>query len=331
MELTEGATKDWNEIIRDENFTHLPTTTPIPTEGDTGGMPAPCSPTNPTGSNHSSQLTATTPIPTEGDTGGIPAPCLPINPTGSTHPSTTTQGTVHSEEERPQATSEAPPAEKQKPPPRTAWGSLAKSSNANQEAAQQKGRGKKSAPAKKKCKAKSSSQDYRKAWGALFKTNTRSIRSSRVSNEVLEADASSLGLFTRKDTLSPQAARNLSAQLNAAPQYKEEILPQRGRVLNEVNVIQISQFSATQTDFSRLRGCQWLTDNIIDMFLRRHVQEVIPCTHCFTTHFMGEMLEVEDSQVLYDYEKVQNWSNHIIGGLFNLKHLFVPVNINNQH
>ena len=102
-------------------------------------------------------------------------------------------------------------------------------------------------------------------------------------------------------------------------------------MLNEVNVIQISQFTATQTDFSRLRGCQWLTDNIIDMFLRRYVQEVVPRTHCFTTHFMEEMLEEEDSKVLYDYEKVQNWSDHIIGGLFNLKRLFVPININDQH
>ena len=101
MELTEGATNDWNEIIRDENFTHLPTTTPIPTEGDTGSMPTPCSPTNPTGSDHSSPSTATTPIPTEGDSGGMPASSLPINPTGSIHPSATTQGTVHSKVERP--------------------------------------------------------------------------------------------------------------------------------------------------------------------------------------------------------------------------------------
>ena len=101
MELTEGATNDWNEIIRDENFTHLPTTTPIPTEGDTGNMPTPCSPTNPTGSDHSSPSTATTPISTEGDTGGMPAHYLPINPTGSNHSSAIPQGTVQSEEERP--------------------------------------------------------------------------------------------------------------------------------------------------------------------------------------------------------------------------------------
>ena len=150
-------------------------TTPIPTKGDTGSMPTPCSPTNPTGSDHSSQLTATTPIPTEGDTGGMPTPCLPTNPTGSIHLSATTQGTGRLEVERPQAEAVAPPVKKQKPPPRTAWGSLAKSSPANQEAAQQKGKGKKPAPRKKKCKAKSSSQDYRKAWGALLKTNTSAV------------------------------------------------------------------------------------------------------------------------------------------------------------
>ena len=56
-----------------------------------------------------------------------------------------------------------------------------------------------------------------------------------------------------------------------------------------------------------------------------------PRTHCFTTHFMGEMLEVEDSSVIYDHEKVQNWSDGIEGGLFNLEHLFVPINIANLH
>ena len=102
-----------------------------------------------------------------------------------------------------------------------------------------------------------------------MKTNTSAICFFRVSNEALEADASSLGLFTQKDTLSPRASRNLSAYLNAASQYKEEVLPQRGRVFNEANVIQISHFTATQSDFSRLRSYQWLTNNIIDMFLRR--------------------------------------------------------------
>ena len=141
----------------------------------------------------------------------------------------------------------------------------------------------------------------------------------------MDADGTSLGLFTRKDSLSTRALRNLTSQLNAAPQYKEVVLPERGRVFNEVPILQIGPITATQSDFSRLWRCEWLNDNIIDMFLMRYVQEMTPRTHCFTTHFMGEMLEVEDSSVIYDHEKVQNWSDGIEGGLFNLEHLFVPI------
>ena len=34
MELTEGGTNNWNNIIRDERFSHLMTTSPIPTKED---------------------------------------------------------------------------------------------------------------------------------------------------------------------------------------------------------------------------------------------------------------------------------------------------------
>ena len=67
------------------------------------------------------------------------------------------------------------------------------------------------------------------------------------------------------------------------------------------------------------------------MFLRRYVQETVPFTFCFTTHFMEELLAVEGSSVVYDHKRVQHWSNGIAGGLFGLKHLFVPVNISNTH
>ena len=74
-----------------------------------------------------------------------------------------------------------------------------------------------------------------------------------------------------------------------------------------------------------------MNDNIIDMFLRRYVQEMTPGTFCFTTHFMEEMLEEEDASVIYEHEKVQNWSCGIEEGLFELDHLFVPINIANSH
>ena len=61
------------------------------------------------------------------------------------------------------------------------------------------------------------------------------------------------------------------------------------------------------------------------------MQESIPGTYCFTTHFMEEMLEEEEDCVFYNHEEVQNYSNYIEGGLFNLEQLFVPINIANTH
>ena len=49
-----------------------------------------------------------------------------------------------------------------------------------------------------------------------------------------------------------------------------------------------------------------MNDNIIDMFLRRYVQEMTTGTFCFTTHFMEEMLKAEDDCIIYDHEKVQH-------------------------
>ena len=115
-------------------------------------------------------------------------------------------------------------------------------------------------------------------------TAGRQGRRLNVSREVLEADGTSLGLFTRKDSLSTRSARSLTYKLNTTPQYKEVVLPRRGRVYNEVPIFQIGPFMVTQSDFSKLRRCEWLNDNIIDVFLRRYVQEMIPRTFCFMTH-----------------------------------------------
>ena len=70
--------------------------------------------------------------------------------------------------------------------------------------------GKKKAPLGKK-------KDGRRAWGSLARASARTGPRLQVSREALEADGSSLGLFTRKDSLSTGAARNLSVKLNAPP------------------------------------------------------------------------------------------------------------------
>ena len=43
------------------------------------------------------------------------------------------------------------------------------------------------------------------------------------------------------------------------------------------------------------------------------------------------MLREGKSGLIYDYNAVQDVASNIEGGLFNLRHLFVPINISNQH
>ena len=174
--------------------------------------------------------------------------------------------------------------------------------------------GKKSTSPSKCKKAKAAATTVsKKAWGSLSRPLPRSRRSLQVSRGVLAADGAGLGLFTQNDSLSNSASRNLSSQLNAPPKFKEVMLPQRGRVFNEQAMLQIGPFTATQTDFSCLKNCSWLSDNLIDMFLRRYVQETVPPTFCFTPHFMEKMIAVEGASVVYDHEKVQRWSDGIEG------------------
>ena len=53
----------------------------------------------------------------------------------------------------------------------------------------------------------------------------------------------------------------------------------------------------------------------------RYAQEATPHTHCFTTHFTGEMSGEEGSRVLYNYKRVQYWSNGINRSLFDREKL----------
>ena len=61
------------------------------------------------------------------------------------------------------------------------------------------------------------------------------------------------------------------------------------------------------------------------------MQEVIPQTHCYTSHIFGQVLSVSGNNGIYDYREVVGWSDHIEGGLFNLEQIFVPINLTNTH
>ena len=185
-------------------------------------------------------------------------------------------------------------------------------------------------PKKIASKAKSEvNPRLRAGYGSLV--SARTSREVHVRQEALDADISSLGLFTKKITLMTRFKRQLTMALNTDPTYTETTRADGARVLDEVNTFKRANMNAMQSDFRRLRGTRWPTNSIIDMFLQTSVQEVIPQTHCYTSHFFRQVLLVSDDNVIYDYREVVDWSDHIEGGMFNLEQLFVPINITNTH
>ena len=169
----------------------------------------------------------------------------------------------------------------------------------------------------------------RAGYGLLV--SARTSREVHVSQEALDTSISSLGFFAKKDTLTTSSKRLLTAALDADPTYTEMSRADRPRVLNDVNTFKRVNMNATQSDFCRLRATRWLTKSIFDMFLQANVQEVIPQTQCYTSHFFGQVLSVSGDNVIYDYREVVGWSEHIKGGLFNLEQLFVLINITNTY
>ena len=158
----------------------------------------------------------------------------------------------------------------------------------------------------------------------------RNHRSTNVSQEAMDADNSGLGLFSKKDTLEPRGKRLLKTVLTKGSTYVAETSPDGSQVLKEVDTFKIDNLTATQSDFRRLKGSEWLTDNIIGMFLRVSVQEVVDSTFCYTSHFFSSALSESDNNVMYDHSRVESWSDKIDGGLFNLDQLFIPIHVDNK-
>ena len=83
----------------------------------------------------------------------------------------------------------------------------------------------------------------RAGYGLLV--SARISREVHVSQEVLDVDISSLGLFTKKDTLTTNSKRLLTAALNTDPTYMETTGADEARVLNEVNTLKRANMNAT--------------------------------------------------------------------------------------
>ena len=228
MELSEGATNNWNDIVQDKKHNFAPSTT----------QPG----------QDLSALAATPPSLQETDKETSPKREREIERLDSKKARPSTKAKARHKNK--------PRRQKMQPPKKIA-------SNAKSKV----------------------NLHLRAGYGSLVSTITS--REVHVSQEALDADISSLGLITKKDTLTTSSKRLLTAALNADPMCTETTGADGARGLNEVNTFKRANMNVTQSDFRWLRGTRWLTDSIIDIFLQASVQEVIPQTHCYTLHFFG--------------------------------------------
>ena len=96
------------------------------------------------------------------------------------------------------------------------------------------------------------------------------------------------------------------------------------------------------SNFRDLNSRKWLNDEIINIMLRKYVENFEDNIGCYSSFFMGHLLgmnEIGDkdrdippwSPTGYYYDAVQTWHNRFQSGLFNLEHLFVPINVGQAH
>jgi Ulp1 family protease len=95
-------------------------------------------------------------------------------------------------------------------------------------------------------------------------------------------------------------------------------------------------------NFRDLNSREWLNDEIINFMLRGYIENFADNIGCFNSFFMGNLLGMNGrgaperdippwSPTGYYYDAVQTWHNRFQSGLFNLEHLFVPINVGQAH
>ena len=149
---------------------------------------------------------------------------------------------------------------------------------------------------KKKGQKRKSSADINKdtkGHGSLQRDRGRHERVSHICCKALDADNSSLRLFSQHNSLSRREKSNITAALKAPPKYTREQRADGEWVLNKVTAYKRGQCNVYQSDFSRLNGDTWLNDSIIDIFLQATVQDTVPGGHCYTSHFFNLLEEGE--------------------------------------
>ena len=192
MKLSEGATNNWNDIIKDKKYDFVPATTQTSQDSSAPAATALCAQKSVKETSLKRQREIERPESTQART-----------------------------------TKEAKAGHKNKPQ-----------------------RKKTQSPKKIAIKVKNRVNSRSSAgYGSLVSARTH--REVHVSQDAMDVDVSNLGLFTKKDTLTPQSKRLLMAALNADPTYVERTRADRSRVSNEVNTLKPRQATRTNLDGRR--------------------------------------------------------------------------------
>ena len=72
-------------------------------------------------------------------------------------------------------------------------------------------------------------------------------------------------------------------------------------------MLRLQGVDIVQTDFRRLKDGDWLSDDTLNPFLKKYVQDAVPLTHVFQTHFFTRLREGGE----YRYRNVARWGRRI--------------------
>ena len=108
------------------------------------------------------------------------------------------------------------------------------------------------------------------------------------------------------------------------------------QVSNELRAYKYCNQSMTQSEFKGLAGREWLSDAVIDMFLKAFVTDTVDRAHCYSSHFFTNLFEQRDPNTSdINFAAVHNHSN-AFGGLPAqgdpaITDLYVPTHVGGNH
>ena len=176
------------------------------------------------------------------------------------------------------------------------------------------------------------------------------------SNDIIPNVNRSINLLDNVESMALEGVSSPAEYLISAKDQSDRPLSECERHLVEgcmhnqgdtsQNIVQDGSDSVTAESMKTLKPGKWLNDEVICYFLKRCLgdrdkklcleQPGRKRSHFFNSFFVQNMLdEKSDNASLrgkYNYKMVERWSNKVPGGdLFNLKYIFIPINLDNTH